>query len=156
MDIALTASTANPLTGQPPAGVALHSLVSEPLVFVCRPDHLLGHQKQVTVADVASETILRFPPGWGVRATVDQVLGEMPPAAEIADYALMTKLIQAGFGTTLMPASAIIAGSGLRAVPVDDPRLRWNLSAAVSASRRPTAAATALLGALTRAAGTHR
>jgi hypothetical protein len=32
MDIALTASTANPLTGQPPPGVALHSLVSEPLV----------------------------------------------------------------------------------------------------------------------------
>jgi DNA-binding transcriptional LysR family regulator len=108
------------------------------------------------VADVASETILRFAPGWGVRATVDQVLGEMPPTAEIADYALMTKLIQAGFGTTLMPASATITGSGLRAVPVDDPRLRWNLSAAISAGRQPSPAATALLGALTRAAGTHR
>jgi DNA-binding transcriptional LysR family regulator len=55
MDIAPTASTANPLTGQSPHGVTVHSLVSEPLVFVCRPDHPLGRQAQVTVADSARQ-----------------------------------------------------------------------------------------------------
>jgi DNA-binding transcriptional LysR family regulator len=107
----------------------------------------------VTVADLADETILRFPPGWSVRDTVDRVFGAVPSAIEIADYTLMLKLVQGHFGTTLMPASAIEAGpTGPRAVPVDDARLRWNLSAAVSASRPPTAATTAVLRALSQAA----
>jgi DNA-binding transcriptional LysR family regulator len=151
MDIALTASTANPQTGHPARGIVLHPLVSEALVFACRPDHPLSGRPDVSVADLADETILRFPPGWGIRETVDRVFGDAPGATEIADYALMAKLIQGGFGSTLIPASAIAAAPGLRSVPVADPRLQWNLSAAVSASRRLTAATTALLRALTQA-----
>jgi DNA-binding transcriptional LysR family regulator len=107
----------------------------------------------VTLADLAEETILRFPPGWGIRDTVDRVLGPDPSTVEIADYALMLKLIQGHFGTTLMPASAVAdRPAGLLALPVDDPRLCWSLSAAVSASRPPTAATTAVLRALSQAA----
>jgi DNA-binding transcriptional LysR family regulator len=153
MDIALTAGTGQPETDQLPRGVILSPLVSEALVFVCPADHPLSHRPSVTVADLADETILRFPPGWSVRDTVDRVLGAVPSAIEIADYTLMLKLVQGHFGTTLMPASAIQAGpTGPRAVPVDDARLRWNLSAAVSASRSPTAATTAVLRALSQAA----
>jgi len=153
MDIALTASTAHPETGQPPRGVILTPLVSEPLVFVCPADHPLSRRPAVTVPDLAEETILRFPPGWAVRDTVDRVLGADPSAIEIADYGLMLKLVQRRFGTTLMPVSALADGrAGLLALPVDDARLRWSLSAAISASRRPTAATIALLRALSRAA----
>ncbi len=107
----------------------------------------------MTVADLADQTVLRFPPGWGVRDTVDRVLGPDPSAIEIADYALMLRLILGRFGTTLMPASAVGDGHpGLLPVPVDDPRLRWDLSAAISASRQPTAATAAVLRALSRAA----
>jgi DNA-binding transcriptional LysR family regulator len=156
MDIALTASTANPETGHPSRGIVLHPLVSEALVFACRPDHPLSRRPDVSVSDLAGETILQFPPGWGIRETVDRVFGEAPGATEIADYALMAKLIQGGFGTTLIPASAMAAAPGLRAVPLADPRLRWNLSAAVSVSRRPTAATGALLRALTQASSPHQ
>jgi DNA-binding transcriptional LysR family regulator len=153
MDIALTASTAHPETGQPPRGVILSPLVSEPLVFVCPADHPLSRRPAVTVPDLAEETILRFPPGWAVRDTVDRVLGADPAAIEIADYGLMLKLVQRRFGTTLMPVSALADGhAGLLALPVDDARLRWSLSAAISASRRPTAATIALLRALSQAA----
>jgi len=145
--------TGQPGTGQVPRGVILSPLVSEALVFVCPADHPLSHRPSVTVADLADETILRFPPGWSVRDTVDRVFGAVPSAIEIADYTLMLKLVQGHFGTTLMPASAIDAGpTGPRSVPVDDARLRWNLSAAVSASRPPTAATTAVLRALSQAA----
>jgi hypothetical protein len=67
----------------------------------------------------------------------------------------MARLIQGGFGTTLIPASAMAAAPGLRAVPLADPRLRWDLSAAISATRRSTAATGALLRALTRASTPH-
>ena len=153
MDIALTASPADAGLGRPPRGVLLTPLISEPLVFVCPADHRLSQRARVTAADLADETILRFPPGWGIRATVDAVLGADPSAIEIGDYALMLTLVQSRFGTTLLPASAITRGyPGLVAVAADDPRLAWNLSAAISASRRPTAAATALLSALTQTA----
>jgi len=152
VDIALTAS--NPPGGQPPRGVVLHALVSEPLVFACRPDNPIANQPAAAVADLAEQVNLRFPPGWGVRETVDQVLGPAPMATEIADYALMVKLIQGGFGAALMPQSAVPPGSGLRVVPTTDARLRWRLSAAISASRRPAAATIALLSALTDAATT--
>src|SRR5580698_3981505 len=83
MDIALTAGAAQPGTGQAGAGqfsrgVILSPLVSEALVFVCPADHPLSHRPSVTVADLADETILRFPPGWSVRDTVDRVFGTVP------------------------------------------------------------------------------
>ena len=97
--------------------------------------------------------ILRFPPGWGVRAIVDNALGATQSAFEIIDYSLITRLVRAGFGTTLVPASAMHGerGEGLRAIALDDPRVRWNLSAAVNADRRLTAATRTLLDALIQA-----
>lgn len=156
MDIALTGSPAGQQSGRPPRGIVLTPLVSEPLVFVCPQGHPLASRPRVTVADLAAETILRFPPGWGVRAAVDAVLGADPSAIEIASYGLMLELVRDRFGTTLLPASAVAGGQpGVLAVPVDDPRLHWFLSAAISASRQPTTAATALLSALTQAALTQ-
>ena len=152
MDIALTAGPADPGLRHPPAGVVITPLASEPLVFVCPAAHPLAGRSRVTVADLATETILRFPPGWGVRAAVDAALGADASAVEVADYALMFQLVRGRFGTTLVPASAAAGGDhpGLAAVPVGDPRLAWTLSAAASATRQPTAAAAALLTALTR------
>jgi DNA-binding transcriptional LysR family regulator len=125
-----------------------HHLLSEPLVFMCRPDHPLSQRDRVAVSDIREEMILRFPPGWGVRAIVDTALGTTQSAVEIVNYSLMAKLVRAGFGTTLLPASAIEKAEGLRAIAVDDARVRWNLSAAVSAERRLTAATKTLLDAL--------
>jgi DNA-binding transcriptional LysR family regulator len=153
IDIALTGGPPDPEPGHAPRGVIVRPLTSEPLVFVCPADHPLSGRTRVTVADLADETILRFPPGWGVRAAVDRVLGPDPSAIEIADYALMLQVVREGFGTTLLPASAVGDGhQDLRLIPADDPRLRWNLSAIISAARHPAAAATALLAELTKAA----
>jgi DNA-binding transcriptional LysR family regulator len=150
MDITLCASTADRITPEPPQGVMLHHLLSEPIVFVCRLDHRLGHRDRVAASDLGDEMILRFPPGWGIRAVVDTAFGATQSAVEIINYSLMAKLIRAGFGTTLLPASAIEGDTaeGLRVIAVDDARMCWNLSAAVSAERRLTAATKTLLDAL--------
>lgn len=147
VDIALTAST-----NEPPRGIVLRPLFTEPMVFLCRPDHPLSQRTSVAVPDLREEMILRPPPGWGSRAVIDAALGATRSAFEIADYALMSRLVRAKFATTLAPASAISGDmlAGLCAVPVDDARLRWTLSAAVCTDRRMTAAATVLLDTLTR------
>jgi DNA-binding transcriptional LysR family regulator len=147
VDISLTAST-----NEPPRGIVLHRLFSEPMVFLCRPDHPLSQRSSVAVPDLREEMILRPPPGWGTRAVIDAALGATRSAFEIADYALMSRLVRAGFAPTLTPASSISGDmmAGLCAVPVDDTRLRWTLSAAVCTDRRMTAATTVLLDTLTR------
>jgi len=152
VDIALCASAGDMMPSDLSRGVILHHLWSEPMVFVCRPDHLLGDRDQVAVADLRAELILRFPPGWGVRAIVDNALGTTQSAFEIIDYSLMFRLVRAGFGTTLVPASAMQGerAEGLRAIAIDDPQVRWNLSAAVGAHRQLTAATKTLLAALIR------
>jgi DNA-binding transcriptional LysR family regulator len=150
VDIALTGSP-----NEPPQGITLHQLFSEPMMFICLPDHPLSRHPPVTVPELRAEMILRSPPGWGTRTVIDDVLGATQSAFEIADYALMARLVRDGFATTLAPESAISGEmlAGLRAVRVDDSRLTWTLSAAVCTDRRITAAATVLLDALTRQAG---
>jgi DNA-binding transcriptional LysR family regulator len=149
-DIALCASAGDRISSDFSRGVVLYHLWSEPMVFVCRPDHPLGGRNRVEAADLGEEMILRFPPGWGVRAIVDNTLGVTQSAFEIVDYSLMFKLVRAGFGTTLVPASAVQdeRAQDLRAIAADDPQMRWNLAAAVSAHRQLTAATKTLLAAL--------
>lgn len=147
LDIALTVGDE-----RPPDGIVLRPLIEEPLVFACRADHPLAGHATITPSDLADESILRFPPGWGMRHTVDRVLGPARAATEVADYGLMAKLVGGGFGTTLMPASAAGTGDDLCVIPLDEPELTWRLSAAVSARRRPAAATEALLDALGAAA----
>lgn len=144
VDIALTASTRSQ------RGVVLHPLFTEPMVFICQPSHRLSRRSRVSVADLREEMILRPPPGWGTRTVIDAVLGATDSAFEVGNYALMARLVQAGFAATLAPASAMRGDllAGLRVVPVEDSRLCWSLSAAVSADRRMTAATQVLLDAL--------
>jgi DNA-binding transcriptional LysR family regulator len=150
VDIALCATAGDNFTSEFSRGVVLHQLWSEPMVFVCGPEHALAGRDQVATSDLGEEMILRFPPGWGVRAIVDDALGATQSAFEIIDYALMFRLVRAGFGTTLVPASSMQGdkATGLRAIPFDDPAMRWNLSAAVSADRQLTAASKTILAAL--------
>ena len=152
LDIALNASP-----GPPPQGVVFHQLFSEPMVFICKRDHWLSRRSQVAVPDLREEMILRAPPGWGTRVIVDAALGATHSAFEVGSYALMASLVRAGFATTLAPASAISGDmlAGLCAVPVDDPRMCWALSAAVCTDRRMSAAAAVLLNALTRGSATR-
>ena len=122
------------------------------MVFICKRDHWLSQRAQVAVPDLREEMILRAPPGWGTRTIIDAAFGATRSAFEVANYALMASLVRAGFATTLAPASAISGHmlDGLCAVPVDDPRMRWVLSAAVCTDRRMSAATAVLLNALTR------
>jgi DNA-binding transcriptional LysR family regulator len=147
VDIALTASIS-----EPPRGVVLNPLFSEPMVFLCRPDHPLSERTSVAVPDLREEMLLRPPPGWGTRTVIDAALGATRSAFEVGDYVLMSRLVRAGFATTLAPASAIGGEmlTGLCAVHVEDARLRWTLSAAICTDRRMTAASTVLLDTLIR------
>ena len=51
--------------------IVLHPLFSEPMVFVCLPEHPLSQHSSVAVRELQDEMILRPPPGWGTRTAID-------------------------------------------------------------------------------------
>jgi hypothetical protein len=83
-----------------------------------------------------------------VRKAIDAVIGDTRYAIELTDYSLMANLVRSGFGIAFMPASAAKAGRGLVYRTVNDPRMHWDLFAALSTQRRTTAAAQVLLETL--------
>jgi DNA-binding transcriptional LysR family regulator len=137
---------------KPPAGVALHLLAEEPLVFLCWPDHHLAGRDPVVLTELAGEVFVRFASGWGVRHRVDRALADagIDPVSpyEVADYATAAGLIQHRLGTTLIPRTAAALFPELRAVPVT-PAPTWQLSLATAAGRRLPPAVAALADALT-------
>jgi DNA-binding transcriptional LysR family regulator len=151
LDLALLA-----LPGQPPSGLRLRPLTEEPLVLICYPGHRLAGERTVTLSQVADETFVDFPPGWGNRTVADRAFAaagldrEVP--FEVADYASAAGLVRHGLGIAFIPASATGGLADLRVIEVADSTLTWRVSIATPAARRVSAAARAFLAVLATAA----
>ncbi|GAB3575021.1 LysR family transcriptional regulator [Amycolatopsis endophytica] len=144
MDLALAS-----VPGRAPAGLA-HEIVSEEdLLLLCAPDHPLAERPVVTLTELAEESFVDFPVGWGNRALVDRAfagagLSRSVPL-EVSDYATARALVGQGLGVGFVPARAAAGMRGVVAVPVGPESLRWSVSLVHSAVRPLSPAARALL-----------
>lgn len=142
------------LSGRPPAGVTLTSIVTAPLHVLCRRDHPLGHETTATLARLATETFVDFPPGFGNRMLVDQAFAavglERHVAFEVTEYASAVAFVRHNLGIAFLPTVAAVPIDDLQCLQVSDQPLHWEFSSAISSTRRPTAAARALLAAIDR------
>jgi DNA-binding transcriptional LysR family regulator len=140
------------LPGQPPPGLRLREVSEEPLVIVCPPGHPLADEQTVTLARLASEQFVDFPPGWGNRTAVDRAFLtqgiDRQVAFEVPDYTAAEGLVANGLGVSFIPASAAARMTGLRTVSVADCQLTWRVSLATPATRRLSAAARAFVAEL--------
>ena len=139
------------LPGQVPAGLSLRPVTEEPLVVISRPEHPLAGRR-VRLAQLAGESFIDFPPGWGNRAVADRAFAaagldrEVP--FEAADFTSVIALVRAGLGIAFLPARAAAGVSDLATIEISDRALRWVVSAAVPTGRRLPAAARAFLDEL--------
>ena len=69
------------LTHGPVPGIDQRVLATDEVVLVCHPRPPAGRRRpvQVDLTEVADETFIEFPPGWGVRSTVDQAFARRRP-----------------------------------------------------------------------------
>lgn len=113
-------------------------------------DHPLARRKRVRLRDIAGESFVDMPAGFGQRQIADdaftkeglsrRVLIEVSDITTIADY------VAHGLGVALLPPDfAATAGDTVRTVPLADARLAWTLSVVASATRPPTRALHAFL-----------
>jgi DNA-binding transcriptional LysR family regulator len=143
------------LPGAAPVGLILHPVAEEPLVLVAQPGHALAGAP-VTIAELAAEPFIDYPPGWGTRASADRVFAEAGLAREVpfeaAEFGVAIKLVRGGLGLAFLPGSvAASQGGDLAVIDVRDHDFSWAISVAVPANRRIPAAARALLAELSHA-----
>ncbi|MEV6493842.1 LysR family transcriptional regulator [Actinoplanes sp. NPDC051633] len=135
--------------GAPPRDITLHTLLTEPMVVLCRGDDPLARRRKVDVEDLTNRPYLALPAGWGVRAMVDAARGPdaPPPVVEVAEYTLLGELVAAGVGVAVVPRPSFAGFGHLSVVPTD---LTWRLCLAEHAARPPTAARAVVADAVRR------
>lgn len=108
VDLALTSP------GPEDPGVAFVPLVTEPLWLALPAGHPFAARKRVRLAEVSTERFVCVPPGYGLRATTDELCaraGFVPRVAfEGEDVETLRGLVAAGLGVSLLPLSRTPGG----------------------------------------------
>jgi DNA-binding transcriptional LysR family regulator len=129
-------------------GLTLTRLASEPILLAVPPGHPLESRSGVSLIELADETFVEAPEGWGTRRITDRALAqagvERRISVEVADLATLMELVRAGLGLGFVPASNARVAQRVRLVPLV-PGLTWDISLAVPSARRSSAAAQAFV-----------
>jgi DNA-binding transcriptional LysR family regulator len=90
-----------------PAGIAMDVVTHSRLVLACRADHPLADAKQVRYRQLADQTFVDFPQGWGNRIFIDSMFdADNSPrtvAIEVDDVATALSLVSNGLGIAFVP-----------------------------------------------------
>jgi DNA-binding transcriptional LysR family regulator len=127
-------------------------LVTQPLVFLCRPDHPLAGRTRVPLTSLVAEPLIGLPPkGSAGYEAIDQVLadtGRRPRVPfQLNDALSVLDFVAHGLGVTLVLESVAATRPDLRAVPIAGAAMTWTL-AAIAHGQHATPAARAFIGLL--------
>ncbi|MCW2966195.1 MAG: LysR family transcriptional regulator, partial [Actinomycetia bacterium] len=129
-------------------GLELTAIASEAIELACRNDHLLAARDAVELDDLADETFVDFPAGWGIRDAVDTAFASASVrravTMEVDDTLDLVRMVAVGLGIALLPPS-FVNDPELRTVPIRRHTPLLNVALAVPTVRRPSAATRALL-----------
>lgn len=132
--------------------IEARELVQLPFDVLVPDDHRLARRASVTIADIADETFIDLPSGFGLRTIVDAAFQHAGVTrrigVEVVDMTYTPDYVAAGLGIAVTNAVPSLAGRPLRMVPLVRPRLSWTLYVATPHRRTPTRAATAFLDLL--------
>lgn len=135
-------------------GVTLTPLTSEPIALLVPTGHPLAKRTGVELADLADQTLVDLPSGWGTRMAVDRAFAaagaQRTVAFEVNDTASMIEFIQHGLAVGLLPASFVDGLDEIVVVPIRHHVPRFAIAVASPSGRRLSAAARALLEAIQR------
>ena len=135
------------IPGPPPAGVRVHELASVPLDLAVRRDHALAARSEVAIWELADESFVDFPLGYGNRVVTDRAFAaaglDRHVTIEIADITAGTDFVRHGLGVALLPRVVLVPDEELSVVRVTGADLDWPISLATASGRVPGSAARA-------------
>ena len=127
------------LTHGPVPGIDQHVLDTDEVVLVCPADHPLAGRADVDLAELADETFIEFPPGWGVRSTVDQAFDAAGLSRRITvqmnDLSTIVDLVRLGLGVAFVPRSVAEQTDDLRHLPIRGESPTYRIALATAAGR---------------------
>jgi DNA-binding transcriptional LysR family regulator len=145
--------------GDSPRGDLLElALMSQPLCAIVGPHHVLARKRRCRLADVAAYPVVLPNRAFGIRQLIDRVRAsqhlELRAVVETNTLAFAWRLVRGSDRVTFLPLDSVraeVTEGALVAVPLDEPLLQaTRVTLVASASRVPSAAATAALNCLTK------
>jgi DNA-binding transcriptional LysR family regulator len=137
------------LPGDPPAGVELTHLATEPILLAVPVGHVLAGSADIALAALGEEVLVDFPEEWGIRMAVDSAFAAAgvthTVAYEVNDTATMIGFVRNGLAIGLLPPSLVDPADEIAFVPIRDRPPAFQTSIASPANRRLSAAARAML-----------
>jgi DNA-binding transcriptional LysR family regulator len=140
LDIAFLASSANPATG-----LRVRELASSPLLLAVSDDHPLASRDSIGLAELADQTFIDLPLGFGTRSIIDRAFTEAGLQRDVrfetVDVVAAAALVTNGLGVAFLPEFVVAAEPGLHALTVPGEDLRLTVSVAIAETRRLSRAA---------------
>ncbi|MFE2377565.1 LysR family transcriptional regulator [Streptomyces sp. NPDC059398] len=130
-----------------PAGrdLRLKPLASFGMRLVIPDGHPLAAEESTTLAELAGETFVDFPAGYGSRSVVDRAFAaagqHRDVGIEVANADTAAAYARHGLGVAILPEAYLGPGPHPRVVGPGSDRLTWSLSLAVPANRHSSTAA---------------
>lgn len=134
------------------AGLTLRPLASWPFTVMVPSNHPLAGRDSVSLAELAHESFVDTPPGFGNRVAIDRAytsLG-MPRrvGVEVADMAAVPAYVRAGLGVAVVPDPGMPVGEGVARMALADD-MTWRMTLVTAAGKRPSRALRTLLDLIT-------
>lgn len=133
--------------------VRLATLSSEQMLVVCPVDHHLARRRAVRLVDLAGESFIDVPSGWGSRTSADRLFASQGIARhveiEVGDVATVLELVRAGLGIALVAPSSASSTTGL-ALVVPQPAPVFTISLVLPQNRTVKRSAQTLADLVTR------
>jgi DNA-binding transcriptional LysR family regulator len=131
-----------------PKGLNLRTLAAEEMLLACPPDHPLARRRRISLTELAGETFVDNPSGWGTRMGVDRLFADAglqrEVAVEVGDIPTVSELVRAGFGFAFVSPSTLPDPRRLTLRHVR-PHPQFVVSLVTPATRPPSAAAQAFI-----------
>jgi DNA-binding transcriptional LysR family regulator len=136
--------------GSVPRELTAWELLKVPQVLAVPTGHRLARRRSVTLADLADEAFVDFPPGFGTRTLIDQRFEAAGIERQVVVEALGidngVQFVRHGVGLGILPGYAVAGDEKVRSIPIVDEDFQWSLYMATLRKRKPSAALRALLG----------
>ncbi len=136
-----------------PSRLAFTDLITEPIVFICRPDHPLADRASVDLETLAGENFVGPPLRSPGSEVLDRIFAdtpaERPVPFEVKDPDTMLGFVEHGLGVTLLHQTLAESWPTLRGIPLSDPAVTWTLAAVTRELEEISPATRAFLDLLT-------
>lgn len=128
-------------------------LACSPVVLAVAEHHPLAKKRQVTLAEIAGESFIDFPEGFGQRSVTDAMFRDAglmrSISTETTTTALVTAFVRENIGIALLPESATVGQPGITTLQFPAPVPQWRISLIHHEHRWHTPALDALLALVT-------